>query len=147
MANNKERYDAIVSFDEPIMIQDDNGELHTIYGILYNQKRRHREDLWQWAIQRYITYLMGCSRAVKNGGSIAPELWVAKSGEMIILDNAAKDYIYQTIKDDMIGYRLLEYDKPIDILPDEVEGELVIAPSILLQFTPQINIQYKGKEK
>ena len=36
MANNKERYDAIVSFDEPIMIQDDNGELHTIYGILYN---------------------------------------------------------------------------------------------------------------
>lgn len=147
MANNKERYDAIVSFDEPIMIQDDNGELHTIYGILYNQKRRHHDDLFLWEVNRYITYLMGCSRAVKNGGSIAPELWVAKSGEMIILDNAAKDYIYQTIKDDMIGYRLLEYDKPIDILPDEVEGELVIAPSILLQFTPQINIQYKGKEK
>lgn len=62
MAKNEEHYDAIVSFDEPIMIQDDNGELHTIYGILYNQKRRHHDDLFLWEVNRYITYLMGCSR-------------------------------------------------------------------------------------
>ena len=147
MAKNEEHYDAIVSFDEPIMIQDDNGELHTIYGILYNQKRRHHDDLFLWEVNRYITYLMGCSRAVKNGGSIAPELWIAKSGEMIILDNAAKDYIYTIMKDEMIGYRLLEFDKPLDILPDEVEDEWVIAPSILDQFSPKTDIQYKGKRK
>lgn len=60
---------------------------------------------------------MGCSRAVINGGSIAPELWVAKSGEMIILDNGAKDYIYQTMKDEMIGYRLLEFNSPLIFFP------------------------------
>ena len=66
---------------------------------------------------------------------------------MIILDNAAKDYISTIMKDEMTGYRLLEYDKPIDILPDEVEDEWVIAPSILDQFSPQTDIQYKDKKK
>lgn len=70
-----------------------------------------------------------------------------KSGEMIILDNAAKDYIYTIMKDEMTGYRLLEFDKPLDILPDEVEDEWVIAPSILDQFSPKTDIQYKGKRK
>lgn len=147
MAKNKEYYDAIVSFDEPIMIQDDNGELHIIYGILYNQKRRHKDDLWLWAVNRYICYLMGCSRAVKNGGSIAPEMWVCKSGELVIFDNCSKDYIYESMKDEMIGYRLLEYDKTLDILPGEVEGEWVIAPSILLQLNPLPDIQYNDKKK
>lgn len=46
MANNEKRYDAVVKFNIPILIQDDNGELHTIYGILYNQQRKHRDDLF-----------------------------------------------------------------------------------------------------
>lgn len=141
MANNEKRYDAVVKFNIPILIQDDNGELHTIYGILYNQQRKHRDDLFLWEVNKYITYLMGCSRAVINGGSIAPELWVAKSGEMIILDNGAKDYIYQTMKDEMIGYRLLEFNSPLDILPEDVEGEWVIEPSVFLQLTPTPDIQ------
>ena len=58
MANNEKRYDAVVKFNIPILIQDDNGELHTIYGILYNQQRKHRDDLFLWEVNRYITYLM-----------------------------------------------------------------------------------------
>lgn len=33
------------------------------------------------------------------------------------------------------------------VLPDEVEDEWVIAPSILDQFSPKTDIQYKGKRK
>lgn len=52
--NKKSNFDGIVSFDMPVHIKNDNEEEISIYGLLFNKKERHDDDLWSWELNRYM---------------------------------------------------------------------------------------------
>ena len=78
--NKKSNFDGIVSFDMPVHIKNDKEEEISIYGLLFNKKERHGDDLWTWELGRFLCYLQGAERVQNNGGGLAPkttvELWI-----------------------------------------------------------------------
>ena len=127
------QYDAMVVFDFPIHIADDDGDVFSIYGLLYNKKKKHNDDLWTWVLNRYICYLQGCERVQSNGCKLAPELLITNGGHTIPLNVRLKNTIYRIIKKDMIEYRIIEPIEPIEIHADEVDDNLIISQELLLR--------------
>lgn len=128
--NNK--YDGVIWLDTPIRITPDKGETRSIYGILYNKKKSHKDDLFIWGINRYLTYLVGCERMIDRGGNVSPEMYIMPSGRMIILTLELKNFIYRILKDKIPGYKLLEYAEPLTYTSDEVDRCFVISQSFLV---------------
>ena len=135
-------YDGYVGFDVPILISNDENETIPIYGLLYNRERRHRDDLWTWELNRYICYLQGCENVQKNGGKLVPEQWITCEGNIIALDVNSKNFVYQTMRHRMIGYRIFEDVLPYEFGDEDVDDIFVLSPDFLIKngLTPVITI-------
>ncbi len=128
---DKKQYDAMVIFDTPIQIVDDGGDVISIYGLLYNQDEKHKDDLWTWELNRYICYLQGCERAQSNGCKLAPELLITKDENMIALKVRFKNLIYRIMKKHLIRYRMVELTDPIKIHFGETDDNLIISQQLI----------------
>lgn len=128
---DKKQYDAMVVFDTPVQIVDDGGDVIFIYGLLYNQAERHKDDLWTWELNRYICYLQGCERAQSNGCKLAPELLITNDDNMIALKVIFKNLIYRIMKKHMIRYRIVEPTEPIKIHSGEIDDNLIISQQLI----------------
>ena len=128
---DKIQYDAMVIFDTPIQIVDDGGDVISIYGLLYNQDEKHKDDLWTWELNRYICYLQGCERAQSNGCKLAPELLITKDENMIALKVRFKNLIYRIMKKHLIRYRMVELTDPIKIHFGETDDNLIISQQLI----------------
>lgn len=106
--NKKSNFDGIVSFDMPIHIKNDNEEDISIYGLLFNKKERHGDDLWIWELGRFLCYLQGAERVQNNGGGLAPEVFYTPSGRMIKLDIGLKNLICRLMIDSTCTYRMIQ---------------------------------------
>ena len=120
-------YDAVVVLDTPIKIQNDRKEEIPIYGLLYERKMRERNDLFVWSVQRYITYLMGCQQVQEKGGKLSPEIWMLPNEHIITLGNPVKNFIYKFLKPQLIKYRLVEFEKELDVKDDEHDDLFLIS--------------------
>lgn len=124
-------YDAMVIFDRPVNLKTDDDQTVTIYGITYNMAEAHKNDLGIWCLNRYISYLEGVYRVQKNGGKIAPELIITSFGRDINLTNEIKNLIYRIMRDKMTSYRVYESDSPLQLEPDECDGNLIISKALI----------------
>ena len=120
-------YDAVVVLDTPIRIQNDRKETIKIFGLLYERKMRERNDLFVWSVQRYITYLMGCQQVQEKGGKLSPEIWMLPNEHIITLGNPVKNFIYKFLKPQLIKYRLVEFEKELDVKDDEHDDLFLIS--------------------
>ena len=120
-------YDAVVVLDTPIKIQNDRKETIQIYGLLYERKMRERNDLFVWSVQRYITYLMGCQQVQEKGGKLSPEIWMLPNEHIITLGNPVKNFIYKFLKPQLIKYRLVEFNKELDVKDEEHDDLFLIS--------------------
>ena len=120
-------YDAVVVLDTPIRIQNDRKETISIYGLLYERKMRERNDLFVWSVQRYITYLMGSQQVQQRGGKLSPEIWTLPNEHIITLRRPIKNFIYKLLKPQLIKYRLVEFNQPLDIKDDEHDDLFLIS--------------------
>ena len=120
-------YDGVVLFDTTIKITNDRKEDIPIYGLLYERKMRERNDLFVWSVQRYITYIMGCQQVQEKGGKLSPEIWMLPNEHIITLGNPVKNFIYKFLKPQLIKYRLVEFEKPIDVKDDEHDDLFLIS--------------------
>ena len=132
-------YDAVVVLDTPIKIQNDRKETIQIYGLLYERKMRERNDLFVWSVQRYITYLMGCQQVQEKGGKLSPEIWMLPNEHIITLGNPVKNFIYKFLKPQLIKYRLVEFEKPIDVKDEEHDDLFLISNEPLTRYDPAAN--------
>lgn len=129
--NKKSNFDGIVSFDMPIHIKNDNEDEISIYGLLFNKKERHDDDLWCWELNRYLCYLQGAERVQKNGGNLAPEVFYTPSGRMIKLGLELKNLICRLMNDKRMGYRVIEFIEPLEIRPDEADDIFIISDEFI----------------
>ena len=127
-------YDAVVVLDTPIKIQNDRKETIQIYGLLYERKMRERNDLFVWSVQRYITYLMGCQQVQEKGGKLSPEIWMLPNEHIITLGNPVKNFIYKFLKPQLIKYRLVEFEKELDVKEDEHDDLFLISNEPLTRY-------------
>ena len=131
MSKDDYGYDGAVVFRTPIRIRDDHDEVITIYGLLYHQKDKHKDDLWSWAINRYICYLQGCERVQQKGCKLAKGLIITTTDNIIPLNYRHKNLIYRIIKKDMVAYRLIEPEKHFIYGQDEVEDIFIISKEFI----------------
>ena len=124
---NKLLYDGVVLFDTPIKITNDRKETIQIFGLLYERKMRERNDLFVWSVQRYITYLMGSQQVQQRGGKLSPEIWMLPNEHIITLGNPVKNFIYKFLKPQLIKYRLVEFEKALDIKDEEHDDLFLIS--------------------
>ena len=124
---NKLLYDGVVLFDTPIKIINDRKETIQIYGLLYERDMRERNDLFVWSVQRYITYLMGCQQVQEKGGKLSPEIWMLPNEHIITLGNPVKNFIYKFLKPQLIKYRLVEFDQPLEVKDEEHDDLFLIS--------------------
>ena len=127
-------YDAVVVLNTPIKIQNDRKETIQIYGLLYERKMRERNDLFVWSVQRYITYLMGCQQVQEKGGKLSPEIWMLPNEHIITLGNPVKNFIYKFLKPQLIKYRLVEFNQPIDVKDEEHDDLFLISADPLTRY-------------
>ena len=127
-------YDAVVVLDAPIKIQNDRKETIQIFGLLYERKMRGRNDLFVWSVQRYITYLMGCQQVQEKGGKLSPEIWMLPNEHIITLGNPVKNFIYKFLKPQLIKYRLVEFEKELDIKDEEHDDLFLISQEPLTRY-------------
>ena len=140
-------YDAVVVLDTPIKIQNDRKETIQIYGLLYERDIRKRNDLFVWSVQRYITYLMGCQQVQEKGGKLSPEIWLLPNEHIITLGNPVKNFIYKFLKPQLIKYRLVEFDQPLDIKDDEHDDLFLISEDPLTRYDLAANNTKISKQK
>ena len=88
---------------------------------------RERNDLFVWSVQRYITYLMGCQQVQEKGGKLSPEIWMLPNEHIITLGNPVKNFIYKFLKPQLIKYRLVEFEKELDVKDDEHDDLFLIS--------------------
>ena len=127
-------YDAVVVLDTPIKIQNDRKETIQIYGLLYERKMRERNDLFVWSVQRYITYLMGCQQVQEKGGKLSPEIWMLPNEHIITLGNPVKNFIYKFLKPQLIKYRLVEFEKELDVKDEEHDDLFLISQDPMTRY-------------
>ena len=127
-------YDAVVVLDTPIKIQNDRKETISIFGLLYERKMRERNDLFVWSVQRYITYLMGCQQVQEKGGKLSPEIWILPNEHIITLGNPVKNFIYKFLKPQLIKYRLVEFEKVLDVKDEEHDDLFLISQEPLTRY-------------
>ena len=127
-------YDAVVMLDTPIKIQNDRKETIQIFGLLYVRKMRERNDLFVWSVQRYITYLMGCQQVQEKGGKLSPEIWMLPNEHIITLGNPVKNFIYKFLKPQLIKYRLVEFEKELDVKNEEHDDLFLISEDPLTRY-------------
>ena len=127
-------YDAVVVLDTPIKIQNDRKETISIFGLLYERDMRERNDLFVWSVQRYITYLMGCQQVQEKGGKLSPEIWMLPNEHIITLGNPVKNFIYKFLKPQLIKYRLVEFEKALEIKDEEHDDLFLISNEPLTRY-------------
>ena len=127
-------YDAVVVLDTPIKIQNDRKETIQIFGLLYERDMRKRNDLFVWSVQRYITYLMGCQQVQEKGGKLSPEIWMLPNEHIITLGNPVKNFIYKFLKPQLIKYRLVEFEKELDVKDEEHDDLFLISEDPLTRY-------------
>lgn len=137
----KSDYNGMVVLSAPINILDDNGRIISIYALLYDTQK-HFDDLWQWELNRYISYLLGCVQVQEKDCEISPELWILSNGNMIPLAVGHKNLIHKIMKSKIEPYLISEYEKRIEFYEDEVEDMWVISPAPLIRH----GFLVKGKE-
>ena len=120
-------YDAVVILETPIRIVNDRKETFQIFGLLYERDIRKRNDLFVWSVQRYITYLMGCQQVQEKGGKLSPEVWMLPNEHIITLGTPVKNFIYKFLKPQLIKYRLVEFEKALDIKDEEHDDLFLIS--------------------
>ena len=127
-------FDSVVVLDTPIRIQNDRKETISIFGLLYERKMRERNDLFVWSVQRYITYLMGCQQVQEKGGKLSPEIWMLPNEHIITLGNPVKNFIYKFLKPQLIKYRLVEFEKALDVKDEEHDDLFLISEDPLTRY-------------
>ena len=136
---NEASYDGLVIFDSAIKILDDEQKPIFIYGLLFSKEQKHHDDLWQWELNRFLAYLMGCEKVQENKGKLAPEMWVLSNGNSINLKLEQKNLIYRLMKEQLMGYRIKEFIEPFaDIKEGETEREFVISESFIERYGYEI---------
>ena len=139
-------YDGVVLFDTTIKITNDHKETIQIYGLLYERKMRERNDLFVWSVQRYITYLMGCQQVQEKGGKLSPEIWMLPNEHIITLGNPVKNFIYKFLKPQLIKYRLVEFEKELDVKDEEHDDLFLISEKPLTRYDLAANKKDKNKK-
>ena len=140
-------YDAVVVLDTPIRIQNDRKETISIFGLLYERKMRERNDLFVWSVQRYITYLMGCQQVQEKGGKLSPEIWMLPNEHIITLGTPVKNFIYKSLKPQLIKYRLVEFEKELDVKDEEHDDLFLISQNPLTRCNLLNNTKITKKQK
>ena len=133
-------YDSLVIFDRGITIDDgpreDGGNgVCTIYGLLYNHNEKHRSSPkgWMKTILMCTTYLMGCERLQKNNGDMDKENWYFPSGKVVRLTLPVREFIYNSLLPEMIGYRIMEFNHSVDLRDGDNDGIFLISKKPLVR--------------
>lgn len=145
-----ESYDSVVIFERAITIDDGPREeggngICNIYGLLYNRKVLHGFNPEEFikAILMKTGYLMGCERLQQRGGDMTKTEWYLPSGRVIKLTYEVKEFIYKTLLPELVDYRIMEFDQPIQFLPGENDKIFLLTQAPLVRLGVMDDIQNK----
>lgn len=134
MMEHAPKYTGVIILTDPVYIIDSKGNTTFIYGILYDMLWKMKDDLFSWGTQRYLGYLYGAQRFQFNNSIIEPDVWITSDGEMIILDNPTKNYIYKVMNEGIPVYRYMEFLEPLELKENEYEDCFLISPEPLKRY-------------
>lgn len=127
-------YNSVVVFERGITFKDDKGNPIKIWGLLFNKEKSNPNDLYMWSLNRYICYLLSAEGVESRGGEIEQEMWTCDKGKMtLVMTNNMKNFIYKSLKKDTISYRIIEYDKTVEIMNGEHVDSFIVSPNPLIR--------------
>ena len=124
---NKNTYDSLIIFNEPISLFDDLGNIKTIYGLTYCKESKHEDDLFNWQIRRFISFLLAASDFQNSGGRLEPDCWIKNGGEIVPLTQEFKNKLYNEYRERIEPYTIVEYKAPFETSEQMVEDGFLIA--------------------
>ena len=135
-----ESYDSVMIFEKGITIDDGplieggNG-ICTIYGLLYNKAEMHQSNpkYWMKNILMVLAYIMGCERLQSRGGNMTKEAWYLPNGKVIKLTYAVKSFIFKTLLPELLDYRIMEFETPLDLMQGENDKIFLLSQSPLIR--------------
>lgn len=127
-------YNSVVVFERGISFKDDKGNPIKIWGLLFKKEKSNPNDLLMWCLNRYISYLLSAEGVESRGGEIEQEMWTCDKGKMtLVMTNNMKNFIYRALKKDIISYRIIEYDKAVEILDGENVDSFIVSTNPLIR--------------
>ena len=130
----KPKYNGVIILTDPVYINDVKGKTKFIYGILYNFCDKMYDNLFCWKCERYLSYLYAAQRSQYNKTILEPEVWIAPSGALIILDDSMKNYIHQYMRENLPVYRIVEMEMPFELKDNEYESCFLTSPEPLKRY-------------
>lgn len=103
---SKKKFDSMMVFDEPILIEED-GVSFPVYGLLYSQEKSDKidktEDDYKRRLKAYACYLLAVEKLQADGGKVLDkDTWMTKDGEIIdVSSTIVKGRIYRQLKDEL----------------------------------------------
>lgn len=120
MTKQKHNMTGMAIFGRPIQIEN-----NTIYGIVYDKKVEQRNKENGNDLSDYVSYMVGCERFLKNGGTISDDgrLWSYPDGVHELLCNRSLYRLLEMLMRDIVRIKVLEFEQPIEWNEGEVDDE------------------------
>lgn len=143
------QYDGMMVYPEPIVIVDkpDDKQHLSIYGLLYSTTERENNPVWILRLELYSCYLKGLERLCSEGGKLIDRYtWMTSDGKVHPNIDSTKIQmeIYSKMRPEL-QYKLYEFSHPLQYTDDEVQGGVILNPSIFdrcgVSFIESVNIQ------
>lgn len=126
-------YNSVVVFERALAFKDDKGNPIKIYGLLFDNIKSNHNDLFMWSLNRYVCYLQA-AECVQTRADMEKEIWTCDKGNLIlVMTNNIKNFIYKSLKKDIISYRIIEYDKAVEIMDGEHVDSFIVSPNPLIR--------------
>ena len=136
MTEQKNNMTGLVIFERPIQIAN-----NSIYGIVYNKRTEQRNTENGNNLADYVSYLVGCEKFLKNGGTISDDgkLWSYPDGVHELMCNHSLFRLLELLMRDIVKIKTIEFDQPIEWNEGEVDEDgspcLILDRALIERYT------------
>lgn len=122
----------IAVLDRPLSLEG-----KTIYGILYEKEQMNVYE----NLSGYIAYLVAAEQFLKNKGQISDDRdkWILPDSNVTATFNAGLREFISALMKDVVGYKNIEFDSPVDALAGEVDDDrcLIIDKNLIDRYSKE----------
>ena len=136
MIEQKNDMTGLVIFERPIQIAEKN-----IYGIIYDTKAEQINTENGNDLSDFVSYLVGCERFLKNGGSISKDgkIWSYPDGVHELMCNHSLFRLLDLLMRDIVKIKTIEFEQPIEWNEGEVDEDgspcLILDSALIERYT------------
>lgn len=83
---------------------------------------------------KVVIYARVSTLVQENKGKLAPEMFITAKGNVIPLRVGVKNLVYRIMKEEMIGYRIIEPNCPIEVMTSETEDIFILSSKLINRY-------------